>query len=297
MDNCIKIERGDLVAYIAEPGKRYARTRFDWTGFIPQIYFKGHTFCTPEGDDWHTNDTGGEGLCNEFKASNIDMGFDNNNNFFLKPGVGLLERTDDKPYHFAVDYRIKKPFPCTMQVGDDHIDFKLDAIELDGLAYETNKHIGIINDMLIITTTIANIGEKPLHFREYNHNFLSINGLGANPNVNLSLPKKYRNSVETEGLVTNEGSITFTDKIKSSFMIYCEDVDPYRPMRWKLYDERANISVQEFGDFNVTDFFAWGGPHVISPEVYGDFPVKPGMSRSWTRLWKFSIDEVVYHGY
>ena len=288
MENCIKIGQGDLVAYIAEPGKRYSRARFDWTGFISQVYYKGNTFCTPEGADWHKNDTGGEGLCNEYKASDNDMGFGNNSKFFLKPGVGLLERPDDKPYHFATDYRIEKPFPCTIQAGDDYADFKLDAIELNGLAYETAKHIGIINDMLIITTTLTNIGEKPLHFREYNHNFLSINGQGANPNVKLSLPKKYKNSIETEGLVQNEGSITFTDEIKSSFMIYCEDVAPYRPMRWELCSE--NISIQEFGDFDVTAFLAWGGPHVISPEVFGDFSVNQGESRSWTRLWKFSIE-------
>ena len=287
MENSIKIGRGDLTAYITEPGRRYTRSRFDWTGFIPQVYYKGKTFCTPEGATWHKGDTGGEGLCNEYKASDEDMGFDNSDKYFLKPGVGLLERQDDKPYHFAIDYNIKKPFPCTIQTGDDYVDFKLDAIELKGIAYETAKHISIINDMLIITTTIKNIGKKDLYFREYNHNFLSMNNLGAHPNVRLSMPKSYKNSVETEGLIEGAEYITFTDKIKNSFMIYCEDVDPYRPMRWEIHDEQAKMSIQEYGDFNVTGFLVWGGPHVISPEIFGDFPVKIGESRSWTRLWRF----------
>ena len=290
MDNCIKIGQGDLKAWVAEPGKRYNRTRFDWTGFIPQVSTKGQTFCTPEGAPWHLNDTGGEGLCNEFNISLESMGFDNQDMLFLKPGVGLLERADDNPYHFGTDYRVVRPFPCTMHAGDDYVDFHLDAIPLKGLAYTMDKHVGIIGDMLIIATTITNTGQKPIHLREYNHNFLSMNGLGAHPGVTLTLQKKYRNSIVTPGLVQNEDSITFTDDLKSAFMIYCDEITPYSPKRWELWDKKARMSVEEWGDFDVTTFLVWGGPHVISPEIYGDFPVEPGLSRTWTRLWKFAVE-------
>ena len=288
MENCVQIGSGDLKIWLAEPGKRYNRARFDWTCFIPQIIYKGRTFCAPEEcPTWHLNGSGGEGLCGEFRVDDATMGWDDSSEFFLKPGVGLLQKVDDKPYHFGKDYKIAKPFPYTMHTGADYTDFHLAAIEHMGIAYTMDKHIGIIDNMLTITTTVSNIGEKPLCFKEYNHNFLSMDGLGTHPQVTLSLHKNYMNREETPGLIMNETGIGFERRLESGFMIFCNEPQSDSPMRWALLDKKADMSVQEWGDFDVTRFLAWGGPHVIAPEIYGDFPVGPGEKRSWTRLWKF----------
>jgi len=173
-----------------------------------------------------------------------------------------------------------------MQVGADYASFYLGAIPLKGISYTIDRHVCVIDNMLTITTKVENTGEKPLYLREYNHNFLSMDGMGAHPQVSLTLQKNYINNENTPGLVMNETGITFTEEIKSGFMIVCP-AQPYAPMRWALLDKKANMSVQEWGDFDITRFLAWGGPHVIAPEIYGDFPVKPKESCSWTRLWKF----------
>jgi hypothetical protein len=243
----------------------------------------------PEQPPGGLESSGGEGLCNEFKMDEASMGWDDNDRFFLKPGVGLLERTDDKPYNFFKDYGIVKPFPCFMHTGNDYADFHMDALPLKGISYSMDKHIGVIGDMLHISTTIANHGENPLYFREYNHNFLSMDGLGAHPKVSLTLNKKYKNQNETPGLIMNEDNITFADNISGYFMIICQEPIAYAPKRWELVDNKSGMSVQEWGDFDVTGFLAWGGRHVIAPEIYGDFPVAPGQRRTWTRMWKFSL--------
>ena len=293
MENCIKIGQGDLTAWVARPGKRYNRTRFDWTGFIPQVALKGKTFCTPEGAPWHENDTGGEGLCNEFKASDEDMGFDDQDRLFLKPGVGLLERADNAPYHFGTDYRLVEPFPCTMRTGADYVDFHLGAIPLKGLAYTMDKHVGIIGDMLVITTTVTNMGQRAINLREYNHNFLSMDGQGAHPGVSLTLQKNYRDGLNRPGLVKHPDSISFTPELANAFMIYCDEVTPHSPMRWELKDDKAKMSIQEWGDFDIAGFAVWGGPHVVSPEIFVDFTLNPGQSRGWTRLWRFAVENLI----
>ncbi|MCL2500371.1 MAG: hypothetical protein FWE90_08550 [Defluviitaleaceae bacterium] len=288
MENCVQIGRGDLKVWLAEPGKRYARSRFDWAGFIPQAELCGKTFCTTESYPGGPPSTGGEGFCNEFKADDATMGWDESDRFFLKPGVGMLEKINDKPYFFFTDYKVVKPFPCTMQANGDHADFYSGAIPLKGIAYAMHKHIAVIDNMLLITTTLTNEGEKPLRLREYNHNFLSLGGYGAHSQATLTINKDYKNENETPGLIMNEDDITFTDDLKGSFMIKCDNPVAYAPMRWELRDGKAGLRVQEWGDFDVTDFYAWGTRRVISPEIFGDFPVEPGKSRSWTRMWKFS---------
>jgi len=288
MENCIKIGLDSLQVWVAKPGLRYDRSRFDWTGFIPQVSLNGHTFCTPEEADWHPNGTGGEGICNEFKADDTVMGADDSDNLFLKPGVGLLERPNKDSYDIITPYKVVKPFPCTVNHGDCFVDFHLDEIPFKGISYKTDKHISVIDNMLIITTTVTNTGEKPIELDEYNHNFLSMNGLGAHPQVKLSMHKDFYNSTETPGLVMNEDSITFTDDIRSSFMIYCRAPVVHSPLRWELRDEKAGLAVQEWGDFDVTKYMVWGGPHTITPEIYGNFKIPPNQKTSWTRLWKFT---------
>jgi len=266
---------------------RYGRSRFDWTGFIPQITLDGHTFCTPEEAAWHPNGTGGEGLCNEFKGDDATMGGDSSDNLFLKPGVGLLQRPNDEPYNIGVDYKIVQPFPCTVDRGDCYVDFHLDEIPFKGIAYKMYKHVSVIGDMLIITTSVSNTGEKSIELDEYNHNFLSMNGLGAHPQVALSMHRDYYNSVETPGLVMNEDSIGFTDELRNFFMIYCRSPIAYSPLRWELRDEKAGLAVQEWGDFDVARYLVWGGPHTVTPEIFVNFKIAPGQKRVWTRLWKF----------
>jgi len=287
MENCIKIGSGELQVWVAKPGLRYNRSRFDWTGFIPQVTLNGYTFCTPEEAEWHLNGTGGEGLCNEFKGDSNTMGADGSDNLFLKPGVGLLKRPDSEPYNIGVDYEIVKEFPCTINHGDDYVDFHLDEIPFKGIAYKMYKHVSVIGNMLIITTTVSNTGEKSIELDEYNHNFLSLNGHGAHPQITLSMHKDYYNSVETPGLIMNEDNITFTDEIKGSFMIFCRSPVTYSPLRWELCDKKAGLKVQEWGDFVVTKYMIWGGPHTVTPEIYGNFKIDPGSKRAWTRIWKF----------
>jgi hypothetical protein len=48
----MKLENETIRLDIEEPGEGYVGSRFDWTGKITQITFRGrHTFCTEETTD------------------------------------------------------------------------------------------------------------------------------------------------------------------------------------------------------------------------------------------------------
>ena len=287
MDNNIYIGRGDLVVTVAKPGTLYDRARFDWTGFIPQATYRGKTFCTSEEGPLKLPSTGGEGFNNEFKADEASMGWDDTDRYFLKPGVGLLERINDRPYSFFTNYPITQPFPCEMDVYPDTVSFRLAAIPHKGIAYAMDKHIAVVDNALLITTTLHNVGDKPLTMSEYNHNFLTMDNQGTHPQVSLTVNPDYEDANNVTGLVKNHDSITFTDALEKFFMIKCTNPIAYAPMRWEMRDDKAHMRIQEWGDFDVTDYWVWGGPHVISPEVFGNVSTQPGQKRTWTRIWKF----------
>jgi len=286
MDNCVQIGAGALRVEVAKPGTRYARSRFDWTGFIPQVTYNGKTFCTTEDAPGKTGGTGGEGFCNEFKADDANMGWDDTDRFFLKPGVGLLEKVNDKPYFFFTDYNVVQPFPCEMHAAESTVTFHQGAIAHKGIAYTLDKHIAVVENALFITSTLTNVGEKALQFSEYNHNFLSLNGRGNHPQITLTTNAHGKLENPNEAVVLNDQNLTFTAAPAKPLMIHFDappTTDPY----WEMADAAIHQRIQEWGDFPLTKYAVWGVGHVLSPEAFGDFSIPVGQRRTWTRVWKF----------
>ena len=87
----------------------YRGPRFDWSGIVGCASLNGHTFFgewfnryDPEGNDAVT------GPAEEFRHPTSELGYDDAapGGLFLKIGVGLLRRTDEKPYRFGGAYPI-----------------------------------------------------------------------------------------------------------------------------------------------------------------------------------------------
>ena len=87
----------------------YRSTRFDWSGIIAQVEYVGLSFfqewidyigtISPGKLDSYDSGTG-TGTAEEFRKP---LGYEDAKpgSPFLKIGVGILERADEKPYHFA----------------------------------------------------------------------------------------------------------------------------------------------------------------------------------------------------
>ena len=85
----IGLKSDRLLVEIAKPGTVYAGSRFDWTGFITQVYLDGkHTFCAYE-DVVPGLGSGGIGFCNDF-GLNTPIGYDEAEigEGYMKIGIG-----------------------------------------------------------------------------------------------------------------------------------------------------------------------------------------------------------------
>jgi hypothetical protein len=87
----------------------YRSTRFDWSGVIPCLSYKGHTYFTPWRPDHNplVHDSL-SGPVEEFHPADGALGFADakSGDLFVKPGVGVLRRIDDAPYKFSTFYPI-----------------------------------------------------------------------------------------------------------------------------------------------------------------------------------------------
>src|SRR5581483_6171335 len=99
-----------LAVYLPDAQHGYYRgSRFDWSGVIAQLEFAGHSYFGvwfPKYDaTLHDSITG---PVEEFRADNAALGFveAKPGGLFIKIGVGMLRKPDDKPYSFSRNYPI-----------------------------------------------------------------------------------------------------------------------------------------------------------------------------------------------
>ena len=211
----IKIASDRLVVELLEPGSAaYARTRFDWTGFITQVILDGkHTVCVPE-SPIAGEGTGGIGLCSEF-GSSIPVGYDDAapGEKFPKFGVGVLERVDDTEYSSFYPYP-NTPYPIRVETETSAVTFTVDPIPVRGYAVRLTKRVEVVENHLLIRSRLHNLGEKRIVTQEYNHNFVGIDNAPIGPDYTLNVPFDIVTNREIPYTVEN-GTITWPAEPKA----------------------------------------------------------------------------------
>lgn len=293
----IRIESESLTVEIGKPGN-YTGSRFDWTGFIKQVTLRdyGHTFCTVESHK-PGQGTGGKGLCNEF-GIRAPIGYDNVEigQQFPKIGVGLLTRTNEKPYDFFSNYAVD-PFVVHTDTTTDSVRFVSEAKNCRGYAVIFEKVISVKGYELNISYTLDNVGTEPIVTNEYVHNFIALNNKPIGPDYVLRFPNEVMPSdeiseLQREGLSIENNEILWKEPVSKVFYsLFAGFQNPTPPYYWELVHKKEKVGLRESGSEAVSSMALWGEPHVVSPEVFIDINIKPGEIQKWNRTFKFFTTE------
>lgn len=284
----ISLKNSVLELEIQEPGKKYAGSRFDWTGQIRQIIYKDkHTFCTNEKKDLSQINDFGRGLYNEF---GIDMavGYDDCevNSEFPKIGVGFLRKEDKSDYNFFKPYTI---FPATFSIlkSKNSVVFNCDTKPYNGYGYDLKKRIELDETSFSISYTLFNSGTNRIITNEYIHNFLAIN----NKSIDHGYSLKFSTPLQTEGEIVNpekkisfnQQTINFESAINKEFF-FSNIIPPItKNISWRLQNHIDKIGISEKCNFSPQKVNLWGHSHVVSPEIFFKINLAPGESIEWQR--------------
>src|SRR5260370_481712 len=111
----------DALVFLPDAERGYYRaSRFDWSGVVGCVSYKGHKYF----GEWFSrydpllNDSI-TGPVEEFRSNDGAIGYNEAKpgDLFLKPGVGVLRRLDDSPYKFGVPYPIAPSFERNSSTG------------------------------------------------------------------------------------------------------------------------------------------------------------------------------------
>ncbi|MBT8256977.1 MAG: hypothetical protein KJO49_00785 [Bacteroidia bacterium] len=291
MPYTLKNERLEIV--IDSPSEGYNYSRFDHSGKIISVKYKGLEIAAIERlDDVPLNQIG-RGFYNEFGIDG-PPGFKETSvgEKFHKIGVGMLNK-DNGAYDFLKSYSMT---PLDFQIRENAQSLYLECStpELNGYAYVLRKRISLTQMGFTIEYELLNSGSEPLITNEYVHNFVSANGHLIDDQYQLQFPfslnsDEFDEVINPDNLLNiNMNSVFFRGNPETPFFISNLSGGKLVNASWELIHKKLNIRISESCSFKTNKVNLWGWKHVVSPELFHKINLKPGQTERWSRTFKIS---------
>jgi hypothetical protein len=295
----VEIRSGGLRAlvYLPDPEKgSYRGTRFDWSGVIRSLTWRGHEFFgrwyarhDPQVHDAITGPVdvfetgaGGLGYAEAKPGQN-----------FVRIGVGLVERPDEKPFESTRTYRIVHSGKWEVSRKDDSVEMRQTLPGERGFAYVYTKTLALRGERaeLIVSHTLTNRGTRAIETEIYNHGFFQIDNEPAGPGLVWTLPWQPHALGRFAGMAHIEGSrILYNRELQDGERIY-EVLSGYGSSvsdhNYSLENKRTGVGVHISADKPIWRFVFWSRRLAYSPEAYIRLSVAPGKTETWSNKFMF----------
>jgi len=306
-----EISNGKISAtvYLPDPVNGFYRgTRFDWSGVVRSLEANGHRYYGPwftkrsetvrdfiyDGDDIVAGPCSSTmGPADEFRPLGYEAAKPGGT--FVKIGVGVLKRTDEKAYDAFSPYPVADHGKWSVTRTDDSIDFiQVLSDESSGYGYEYRKTLRLIRGKseMELAHSLKNIGKKAIETQVYNHNFLVIDGKGPQAGSTVMLPFAVSTArTPNPELAAIEGNTvvykkTLVGEDVVSFPITgFGDTASDHEIRVESSALKAGMSMR--GDKPLKSVNLWSIRSNISVEPFVAVSVAPGKEFRWTSSYRY----------
>ena len=290
----------EVSVYLPDAERGYYRgSRFDWSGIIERVGFRGHRFYGPlhPNHDPEVHDSI-SGPADEF-AMHDPMGFDEAEpgETFVKIGAGLLVKPDTEAYRFHRDYEIASTAHWIVTQGNTWIRFEQTLEDQRGWAYAYAKTISLVADQpqLVVDYRLENRGRNSIDIDHYNHNFTIIDGQPYGPDYSVEFPFAAVQPAEIKpDLAWFRGHrIEVLQPLGPESLWIPVYEGPARSdyNAATVRNERSGAAVSFSGDAAVHRMVFWAVERAACPEPFIRIKLGPEQSKSWSSRYRFSVDE------
>ncbi|WP_128545869.1 hypothetical protein [Larkinella soli] len=279
--------------YLPDPKAGYYRgVRFDWSGVIAGLEYKGHTYFGPWFDryDPYLHDAI-SGPVEEFSA----LGFDTAKpgEPFVKIGVGSLRKTEDTKYQFVTPYQLIDGGAWSVDKKKDQVRFTHRLNDAAGYSYEYEKTVKLTKDKpeMVLEHRLKNTGKQRIETAVYNHNFLVIDQQPAGPDFRVQFPFTVKAMDDLKGMAEVRGNeLTYTRPLqnKESFYTILQGYGPdAKDYDIRVENRRTGAGVRIRGDRPFSKLAFWTNPRNLSPEPFIGIQLEPGQEFTWKLSYEF----------
>lgn len=274
----------------------YRATRFDWSGVIGSVKYRGHEYFGYWKDnhdpEYHEDLTGPvEG----FIKPGLGYAEAKPGDGFIRLGVGILKKEDEPEYNWRKTYEILDHGIWTVKHGEDWIEFTHLLNSDFGYGYVYTKTIRLKEDGFVILHSLKNTGEKSIDTDQFNHNFFRIDGEKSGTAFQLSFP--FALSAESDlkdYLEIQDHTLSFIRDLEVEESVFTElegfgkDVKDHEI---SVLNRESGAGVSFRVDKPLHRMVFWACHTTLSPENFIWISVNPGEEDTWTSTYRLFILE------
>ena len=311
-----QITNGEIRAKIYLPDRNngfYRSTRFDWSGVIGSLTYKGHDFygawfqkIDPAVYDFNYDDRGvvsapftamvGPG--EEFNTDGKAVGFDEAKvgGTFIKIGVGVLKKPDDSRYDHSKTYEIVDPGKWTVKKNRDSVEFTHVLTDTaSGYGYVYKKTVRLIKGKaeMVLEHSLKNTGAHPIKSTVYDHNFLVLDKQAPGPDFSIIFPF----AVEAprppnKELAEIRGSqLVYLKTLENKDRVAVSNIhgfgDTAKDYDIRVENSKVGAGFEVTGDRPLSNVGFWSIQTVLAVEPYIAMSIDPGSDFTWNLRYDY----------
>ncbi len=284
--------------YLPDATKGYYRaTRFDWSGQIPSLVFQGHEYF----GEWNQRPYDPKlhdaimGPVEEFGDADAP-GYAEAavGGTFIKIGVGVLRKPQEKAYDHFKTYEIVDPGTWTVKAKKSVVVFTHVVKDpASGYAYEYTKTVRLVTGkpQLVLEHRIKNTGRKPFSSDVYEHNFYMLDKQPTGPEITVKFPVEIKASrdwnpglVELRGKQLNYLKDLGRDTAYNQLTGFGPDAKDYDI---RVENTKSGAGVRQTSDRPMSKLMYWSIRPTVCPEAYIHTEASPGKSFAWRITYDF----------
>ena len=309
-----EIANGQIRVRLYLPDARngyYRATRFDWSGVIVGLEYKGHNYYGPwfdrvdpkvydfryEGAEIVASPCSGiAGPVEEFQTNRSALGWDEAKagGTFIKIGVGVL-RKDDARYDFVKQYEIVDPGKWTITKHPDSIEFMQELTDPStGYGYVYRKIVRLTKGKpeMVLEHSLKNTGRRTIQSTVYNHNFLVLDRQPPGPDFSVTVPFQIRSPhPPNQDLAEIRGNqivylkvLKNEDRVSTNILGFSEST---KDNEIRIENSRVGAGLKISGDRPLSSENLWSIRSVLAVEPFITMRINPGSEFSWKISYEY----------
>ena len=276
----------------------YRGTRFDWSGVIPALEYKGHTYFGQWFEKYSpTLHDAIMGPVEDF----YPIGYDEakTGETFLKVGIGMVAKPQEAKYFFANTYQIVNAGDWKVKPKKDQVEFTQTLNDKE-FAYTYKKTVQLTKGKseLVLLHTLENTGKKVIETNVYNHNFFVMDKQPIGQDFTVSFPFDLTDEERNTGLgKLDKNQILFAKNLSRNEHLFYASIQGFgesaEDYDIKIENHKTGAAVRITCDQPLSKIVFWSAQKTICPEPYIHIKVNPGEKINWKISYQFYICDTI----
>lgn len=289
----------------------YKGTRFDWSGVLHSLTYKGHDYYGPwfQRTDPTVHDfvyKGSEivaGPCSAITGP-VDefgpLGYDDAQpgGTFIKIGIGALRKIDNGKYDNYTLYDIADHGKWSIQKKADSIELAQTLTDPSGYGYVYRKTVRLTKGKpeMVLEHSLKNTGKRTIETSVYNHNFLVLDHQPPGPGFAISVPFQIQTPhPPNKQLAEVRGNQVVYIKTLENRDVATAPIqgfgDSPKDDAIRIDDSKLGAGMSIQGDRPLKSENLWSIRTVIAMEPFVSISVEPGKEFTWKSTYTYYTHE------